>query len=47
MEFPLKIGNEIVIYNPRYTYCPIVPKRDTFYAIDGTLLIGRDHSDDS
>ena len=32
------IGNEIVNYNPRCTYCPLVPKRDTFYATDGTPL---------
>ena len=38
MEIPHKIGNEIVNYNPRCTYCPLVPKRDTFYATDGTPL---------
>ena len=39
MEIPHKIGNEIVNYNPRCTYCPLVPKRDTFYATDGTPLL--------
>ena len=39
MEIPHKIGNEFVNYNPRCTYCPLVPKRDTFYATDGTPLI--------
>ena len=41
MEIPHKIGNEIVNYNPRCTYYPLVPKRDTFYATDGTPLLGK------
>ena len=38
MEIPHKIGNEIVNYNLRCTYCLLVPKRDTFYATDGAPL---------
>ena len=36
MEVPHKGGNGIVNYNPRCTYCPLVPKRDTFYVTDGS-----------
>ena len=28
---PHKGGYEIVNYNPMCTYCPLVPKQDTFY----------------
>ena len=40
MEVPHKGGYGIVNYNPRRTYCPLVPKRapkrDTFYVTDGS-----------
>ena len=37
MEVPHKGGYEIVNYNPRRTYCPLVPKkRVTFYVTDGS-----------
>ena len=39
MEIPHKIGKEILNYNPICTYCPLVPKRDTFNATDGTPLL--------
>ena len=41
MEVPHKGGYGIVSYNPRRTYCPLVPKRDTFHVTDGSLLILR------
>ena len=34
MEVPQKGGYGIVNDNPRRTYCPLVPKRDTFYVTD-------------
>ena len=36
MEVPHKGGYGIVNYNHRRTYCPLVPKRDTFYVTDGS-----------
>ena len=36
MEVPHKGGYGIVNYNPRRTFCPLVPKRDTFYLTDGS-----------
>ena len=33
---PHKGGFRIVNYNPRRTYCPLVPKRDTFNATKGS-----------
>ena len=36
MEIPHKGGYGTVNYNPRRTYCPLVPKQDTFYVTDGS-----------
>lgn len=35
---PHKGGYGIVYCNPRSTYCQLVPKRDTFYVIDGSPM---------
>ena len=47
MEVPHKGGYGIVNYNPRRTYCPLVPKRDTFYVTNGSpqspVRIGSGH----
>ena len=36
---PHMCGNRIVNCNPRWTYCPLVPKRYTFYVTDGSLMV--------
>ena len=40
MEVLIRVatGYGIVNCNPRCTYCPLVPKRDTFYVTDGSSM---------
>ena len=35
---PHKGGYWIVNCNPKCTFCPLVPKRDTLYVTDGSLM---------
>ena len=41
---PLKSGSGIVNYNPRHTYCPLVPKQYTFNATKGSLQLKTVHA---
>ena len=40
-------GSGIFYCNPRYSYCPLVPKRDTFYLTDGSPMTVLLHTHDS